>query len=110
LAKHSMHDFAISIKSKDMEHFRSTVSSEWQEQHSTQKLNEAYGKLMEANLDLTVLDGMNPILDEPAQIDSDGVLVLKGRYDTQPDKVYFVQKYIHEGIAWKLLGFHIRVQ
>ncbi len=110
LAKKSMHDFAVSLKAKSMEHFRNNISNLWQQQFTTQKLNEAYGKVIEAELDLSVLDTLEPILDQEAQIDQDGVLILKGHYATQPSQVRFQQKFIKEGGAWKLIGFHFSLE
>ncbi|HBD09178.1 MAG TPA: hypothetical protein DCZ69_13040 [Syntrophobacteraceae bacterium] len=110
LAKRSMHDFGVSLKAKSMEHFRNSVSNLWQQQFSTEKLNEAYGKVIEAELDLSALDTIDPILDEEPKIDKDGVLTLKGHYQTHPKQVYFQEKFINEGGAWKLLGFHFRFE
>ena len=110
LAKKSMHDFAVSLKAKSMEHFRNNISNLWQQQFTTQKLNEAYGKIIEAELDLSVLDTLEPILDQEAQINQDGVLILKGHYATQPSQVRFLQKFVKEGGAWKLLGFHFSLE
>ena len=110
LAKRSMHDFGVSLKAKSMEHFRNSISNLWQRQFTTEKLNEAYGKVMDAELDLSVLDTLDPVLDEEAKIDHEGVLILKGHYATQPSQVYFQQKFINEGGAWKLLGFHFRLE
>jgi hypothetical protein len=110
LAKKSMHDFAVSLKTKSMEHFRNNISNLWQQQYTTQKLNEAYAKIIEAELDLSVLDTLEPILDQEAQINQDGVLILKGHYATQPSQVRFLQKFVKEGGAWKLLGFHFSLE
>jgi hypothetical protein len=110
LAKKSMHDFAVSLKAKSMEHFRNNISNLWQRQFTTQKLNEAYGKIIEAELDLSVLDTLEPILYEEAQIDQDGVLILKGHYATQPSQVKFQQKFIKEGGVWKLIGFQFTLE
>jgi len=58
LVKRSMHDFALSVNSKSMEHFHGTVSQLWQRQFTPQKLNESFGAFFDAGVDLTVLDAL----------------------------------------------------
>lgn len=110
LVKQSTHDFIVSINKKDMGHFRSTVSRLWQKQHSTAQLNRAFKAIMDSGANWSVLDNYEPVMADEATINSDGVLILTGHYPTEPAKVYFEQKYINEGLAWKLLGFNIKVK
>ncbi|WP_076791085.1 hypothetical protein [Chlorobium sp. KB01] len=110
LARQSMHDFALSIKSKNMGHFRTTISNMWQSQFTTEKLNEGYAPIIKADIDLTVLDPLVPILDQEASINQDGVLIIKGHYPTKPSVVSFESKYIYEGISWKLIGFFLDIK
>jgi len=110
LVKQSMHDFLVSIEKKDMTHFRSTVSALWQKQHTTEKLNQAFKPIMDANANWTVLENFAPILSSEPTLDADGVLSIKGHYPTKPSKVYFEQTYIYEGLAWKLIGFNIEAK
>jgi hypothetical protein len=110
LFKRSAHDFAVSVNDKSMEHFRSTVSQLWQRQYTTEKLNETFGKLFDVGVDLTVLDGLDPVLDPVSALGDNGELVLTGTFPTQPNKVHFEQTYIYEGIDWKLLGLHINIK
>ncbi|MCK7513141.1 MAG: hypothetical protein MZV70_60045 [Desulfobacterales bacterium] len=110
MVKQSTHDFIVSINKKDMGHFRSTVSRLWQKQHSTAQLNRAFKAIMDSGANWSVLDNYEPVLADEATINPDGVLILTGHYPTEPAKVYFEQKYINEGLAWKLLGFNINVK
>ncbi len=110
LARQSMHDFAISLKNKDMEYFRTTISKIWQSQYSTAQLNEAFGKVLQANLDLTVVDPIKPVLDGDAKMNENGVLTIKGHYPTKPSKLSFECNYVYEGIAWKLSGFYFHIK
>jgi hypothetical protein len=110
LVKRGMRDFGVSLRAKSMEHFRNNISSVWQRQYTTQKLNDSYGQIIEANLDLSVLNTLEPVMDQEAQINQEGVLVLKGHYATQPSQVYFQQKFIREKGAWKLLGFYFNLE
>ena len=105
-----MHDFAVSVKNKDMEHFRSTISKIWQSQYSTAQLNEAFGKVLKADIDLTVVDPIKPILDGDAKVNEKGVLTIKGHYPTKPSTLSFECNYVYEGIAWKLSGFYFNIK
>jgi hypothetical protein len=110
LVKQSMHDFLISVGEKDMTHFRSTISSLWQNQFTTEQLNQAFKSITDAQADWSVLDTVAPVLLPDVKIDENGVLLLKGLYSTQPNQVQFEQKYIYEGTAWKLIGFSVQAK
>ena len=106
----SMHVFAESVNSKSMQSFHDYISHLWQQQFSVKQLDDAYGKLYAANVDLTVLDRYSPQFSSKASIDEDGVLLIAGVYPTKPSKVVFSQKYIYEGLGWKLMGFNIQFE
>ena len=111
LTKKSMHDFAVSVNNKSMEHFRNTSSKMYQSQFTTAKLDETYGAFFTLGVDLTTtLDPLTPRLDGDALITEEGVLVIKGQYPTKPSQVVFEHKYLYEGTAWKLLGLAIHIQ
>jgi hypothetical protein len=105
LVKRSMHDFAVSVNDKSMEHFHGTVSQMWQRQFTTEKFNEVFGKFFGSGMDFTVLDGFEPIVEPVAALGENGELILQGYFPTKPNQVHFVQKYIYEGVGWKLYGF-----
>lgn len=110
LTKQSMRDFAAGINGKNMESFRQTISKLWQEQVTTEELNKAFATFMEQNLDLTVLEPLEPLFDNEPKINQDGVLVITGHYPTEPSRVTFEHKYIYEDTAWKLVGFSVDIQ
>lgn len=107
LVSTSMHVFAEAVNEKSMKKFHSHISHLWQKQFTVDRLDGAYGKLYSIDADLTVLDNYSPQFSSKATIDEDGVLLLAGRYPTKPNSVIFEQKYIYEGLGWKLLGFNI---
>jgi len=109
MTKKAIHDFAVSVNNKNMEHFRNSISKAWKDDFSTKRLNEAYGAFFDIG-DLTVLDSFEPSLEGDALINKDGWLIIKGRYPTKPNQVVFEHKYISEGAAWKLSGFNIRIE
>lgn len=110
LVKQSIHDFIISLEKKSMEHFRTKVSQLWRKQHTTEDLNQAFKAIIDSAENLSMLDGVNPVLDADPKITEDGVLVLVGYYPTNPTQIHFKQQYIYEGLSWKLLGFSIEAK
>lgn len=109
LVKQSMHDFIVSVDRKNMDYFRGTVSQLWQKQVTTQQLNDAFVSVIKSGANWSVLERIEPILASEAKVDENGVLLLAGRYPTEPN-VHFEQKYVYEGVAWKLVGFSIRAK
>jgi hypothetical protein len=110
LVKQSMHDFLVSVDKKDMEHFRSTVSGLWQQQFTIEKFNQSFKAITDNGANWSVIESVEPVLSAEAKIDENGVLLLAGNYPTKPSQVQFEQKYIHEGTAWKLVGFSIEAK
>jgi hypothetical protein len=110
LVKQSIHDFVVSVDKKNMEHFRGTVSQLWRKQITTEKLNEAFKPIMDSGANWAVLDSFEPVLSSDGKVDDNGVLLLAGHYPTKPRQVYFEQKFIYEGVAWKLVGFKIQAK
>jgi hypothetical protein len=110
LVKRSIHDFAVSADKRDMTHFYGTLSALWQGQVTTAKLNDAFKPIMDSGATWSVLDRFDPVLSADGTVDEHGVLVLAGHYPTKPNQVYFQQKYVYEGVTWKLVGFNIHAK
>lgn len=110
LVKQSTQDFIISVEKKNMEHFYGTISRLWQKQSTTEQFNQGFKTIIDSGADLSVLNSIQPILSPEAKMDENGVLLLTGYYPGKPNQVYFEQKYIYEGVSWKLLGFSIHTK
>lgn len=110
LVSKSMYVFAESVNAKSMERFRSHVSRLWQKQFTVEKFDEAFKSFYELGVDLTVLDNFSPQFSSTPSIDEFGVLVIAGSYPTEPKQVHFEQKYIYEGLDWKLMGFSVNIK
>lgn len=110
LIRRSIADFAVSVQARSMEHFRETLSNLWQKQTTAAQLDEIFGKTYGADLDFSALDAVEPVLEPVANLDENGVLVLKGYFPTHPDQFHFQHKYIQEGTGWKLVGFSFNIK
>lgn len=105
LIKLSMHDFAVSVERKSMRHFHGTVSKLWQKQVTIEKLDEVFSTAYDAGWDMSVFQTLQPVIEPVTGLGEHGELILTGYFPTEPDQFYFEQKYVHEGIDWRLLGF-----
>ena len=110
MVRDSMHVFAVSVNEQSMAKFHAHTSHLWQQQFSVEDLDEAFGGFYGIGADLTVLDNYSPRFDSAASLDDDGFLHIAGHYPTNPDQLHFEQKYIFEGLGWKLAGFSARVE
>ena len=105
----SLLDFNKAIQDKSFDGFHTKISRAWQEQITADKLKEVFQQFIDKKLDISSIKTVDPILSEPPEINSDGLLVLKGYYPTHPLKVNFQLKYIYEHPAWKLFGIKVNV-
>ncbi|UTW03960.1 hypothetical protein KDX31_02720 [Amphritea atlantica] len=110
LVSRSMRVFAASVNEKSMAKFHSYVSNLWQQEFTVEKFDEAFGAFYNVGVDLTVLDNYSPQFKTKPSIDENGVLVITGHYPTEPSQVYFEQKYVYEGLGWKLVGFSTNIK
>ena len=110
LVSDSMHVFALSIKEKSMLKMFNHVSNLWKKQFSVEKFDETFGSFYKFGDSLMLLDQRSPQFFSKPILNKDGVLIIEGFYSTKPKQLYFEQKYIYEGLSWKLMGFNISVK
>ncbi len=99
-----------SINSDDYSTFHNWISETWRNQITTEQLRQAFRSFQENNVDITVVRGMSPEFSEPARIDSDGLLELKGAFNTSPYKTQFELSYYPESGEWRLFGINVQVR
>lgn len=102
--------FAESVNANDFTSLHALGSSAFQEQLSPEKLQEAFAGFVEQEVDLTVLDGMTPAMDDSSGIDGNGVLRLKGGYATEPSRTSFELQYVEEDGEWRLIDIKVNVK
>ena len=52
---------------------------------------------------------LSPVLSEPARIDQEGALLLKGVFETRPSRVLFDLRLLPAEGDWKLIAIHVNV-
>jgi len=110
LIRKRMNRFAVSVNQKSMQAFHDHIASIWQQQFSVDDLDQAYKAFYDANIDLTVLDDLTPQFTISPELDQNGVLLITGLYPTRPSQLHFEQKYVYEGLSWKLVGFSANIK
>ncbi|MDA0993787.1 MAG: hypothetical protein O3A13_09155 [Proteobacteria bacterium] len=110
LARTTMHVFAESVNDRSMKAFFEHTSNLWQKQTTIEDLDQAFAVFYEFGADLTVLDNFSPGFDPEPSVDENGILLLSGYYPTKPTQVHFEQKYVYEGLGWKLVGFSTNIK
>jgi hypothetical protein len=106
MVKDTMHTFALSVNEKSMSRIYKQMSNIFKEQISLEKMNQLFKDFIDKNIDLTKVDNLKPVFEKKPFINSDGVLVLQGYYNTEP-KLRFTFKYYKENNQWKPLGIRI---
>ena len=85
---------------------------------TTGALRNAFEAAINAKVDISAIRGRKMILSEPARVNSDGVLALRGTFDavvTQEAmpgrgwRVEFMLEYVREATLWKLFGLTVSV-
>jgi Ca2+-binding EF-hand superfamily protein len=108
LADKSLLSFNSALQKKDFGDFYKSLSSLWQEQTTAEKLKELFQSFIDQKVNIaSVVKDLKPSFEPPAEINSDGLLVLQGSYPVEPDELTFELKYLDEKGTWKLAGIHV---
>ena len=110
LVNATMLDFALAIKARDFTGFYNNIAKFWQTQTTKEELYTTFKTFSDQNIDLTVLQGMEPTFTQDPYLDKNEWLILQGYYPTQPSVVYFTLKYLYEDPRWKLIGIDVNVK
>lgn len=107
MAGASIQLLARAIKAKDFTEFHRETAKIWRNQVTPEVLMESFKSYIDQEADLTIVKDMTPVFPEPASIDKNGILVIKGSYPTRPAVLSFTAKYMREDSEWKLVGIFV---
>jgi hypothetical protein len=110
LTAQTLLDFNQAIQDKDFTAFHRKGSTPFREQLSPAKLQMTFQKFIDLEINLGGIKNVEPIFDQPPEIDKDGNLALSGYYPTKPFRVRFHLKYTYEHPAWKLIGIQVKTE
>ncbi len=109
LVKESLHTFTEGLDAKDLSVFRNSTASAFQKEVSVKKLNNAFGSFMKMDVRFGSLNSLEPVL-EPSPVLKNGILLIKGYYDTTPSRFYYTLKYIQEAGVWKIMAINVEIK
>ncbi|TWU25573.1 hypothetical protein [Bythopirellula polymerisocia] len=110
LIKDTTRDFAAAINSKDYTQFHADLAKEFQEQVPLEKFNEIFSVFIESEVDLSVLENLQPMFTAEPALSAEGVLLLEGYFASKPSRVKFSYKYVLRGTKWELLGIVVNIE
>ncbi|HEV7404780.1 MAG TPA: hypothetical protein VGO11_17695 [Chthoniobacteraceae bacterium] len=110
LVHNSMILFSDAVQTESFWEFYEYASVAWQKELTEQKLSNAFHSFIERKVNMSGILEMQPILDQPPEIGTDGYLVVTGHYPTKPYEVHFTLRYIYELPEWKLLGLNCHLK
>ncbi|WP_249135211.1 hypothetical protein [Bradyrhizobium sp. AUGA SZCCT0222] len=86
------------------------ISKPFREQFPPEKLRAVFKDLVEKHAVFDAVVAQKLIPDEDARIDEQGVLKLKGRFQTAPKQVKYQLGFIESEGTWKLSGVSIDIE
>jgi hypothetical protein len=110
LALDSLLLFNVAVQTESFEDFYNHISKLWQKETTPEKLQEIFQSFIDKKINIALIVKQEPTFEGTPRVNEDGLLVLKGSYPTQPNKVFFELKYIAEDESWKLVGINVQVK
>lgn len=110
MTNRSMALLAEAVNRDEFSDFYDSIAKLWQKQITKDGLRQRLSVFIDRKISLTVIEGVAPVFSEKAHIDSEGLLVLKGRYPTKPYEVDFELDFYYEESEWKLFGFNVNTR
>jgi hypothetical protein len=110
MARDSLLAFNEAVQEKNFAGFhKHELATLFRDQMPLEKFTTVFKEFLEKGYDISNIAKTEPVFDEPAKIDGNGVLAVSGSYPTKPNKVIFKLKYLQEKSAWKLVGINVQV-
>lgn len=109
LATESLLEFNEAIQQKSFRNFYELTSHAWQAQLTLGQLSRAFQPFIDNQINIASIAGVEPVLDPPPSISSEGILVVTGTYPTRPLQVVFRLKYVYELPKWRLFGLDVNL-
>ena len=85
------------------------LSKPFRQDYPPEKLKEAFKEFSEKNIDIELVAALKPTYEPPASIDSEGKLVVKEYFPTEPIRVNFNLAFIPSDGEWKLIRLNVKL-
>jgi hypothetical protein len=111
MTEETMTSFGEALKQKDFSDFYEDIADLWKKQTTAEKLLASFQAMAGPDFDiLGIVKELKPTFDPAPEVNSDGVLIIKGFYPTKPNHLVFQLKYIEEDEEWKLVGINVKTE
>ena len=85
------------------------LSKPFRQEFPPEKLKEAFKEFIEKNIDIELIAALKPIYEPASSIDSEGKLLVKGYFPTEPIRVNFNLAFIPSDGEWKLIRLNVKL-
>jgi hypothetical protein len=85
------------------------LSKPFRQEFPPEKLKEAFKEFSEKNIDIELIAALKPTYDPASSIDSEGKLLVKGYFPTEPIRVNFNLAFIPSDGEWKLIRLNVKL-
>jgi len=110
LAREVLSVFVASVEQKSMQALFSSAAAIWQKNITINKLDAAFERFYSEDTTLLgQIKNRQPVFEHIAKLDDEGFMLIAGFYDLDAQKLSFEQRYIYEGLGWKLVGLDVRL-
>jgi hypothetical protein len=89
--------------------FHAKLSKPFRQQFSPERLKETFKEFNEKNVDIDVVAALKPTYTSAPTIDSDGKLLVKGFFPTEPMRLNFQLDFMPSDGEWKLIRINVKV-
>ena len=110
LVEESLIQFNEAIQKKNFEDFYNYVSLAWQGQLTPKRLQSAFQPFIDNAVNVGSVRSLIPTFDSPPEVNSEGLLILSGHYQSNPYKIYFDLRFTYEFPHWKLFGVDVQLR
>jgi hypothetical protein len=85
------------------------LSKPFRQEFPPEKLKEVFKEFSEKNIDIELIAALKPAYEPPPSVDSEGKLVVKGFFPTEPNRVNFNLAFIPSDGEWKLVRLNVKL-
>lgn len=90
--------------------FHTKLSKPFRDQFPPEKLAQTFKEFRDKRIDFDIIAAKKPILTEEPKIGDNGVLSIKGFFDTTPSRVNYDLAFIMSDGEWKLIKIDVDVK
>jgi hypothetical protein len=90
--------------------FHAKLAKPFRQQYTPERLQETFKSFVDQQIDFDVIAAYKPVYDPAASVDSDGRLIVKGHFPTEPTRVLFELAFIPSDGEWKLISIHVKTE